>query len=289
MSGLSKLSCLQLAMVGALGAIFGVSQAEASEPQRVLSLGGSVTEIIYALGEGDRLVARDVTSNFPAEAEALPSVGYIRGLSPEGVLSVAPDLIIAEEGAGPTEVVELLKAANVEIVWVPVEFSAEAVSTKIDIVAGALGADARGAELVQKVEAEIAAARASVSHATPPRVLFVFSLAGGRIMAAGDNTGADSIITLAGGQNALSGFEGYKQVSDEAVSISEADVILMMDSEGDRAISDDDLFAHPAIAVTPAGQNRAAVRMDGMKMLGFSVRTAEAVRELSDALAVSGE
>ncbi len=71
------------------------------EARRVLSLGGSVTEIVYALGEEARLIGRDTTSNWPPEANALPDVGYVRALSPEGVLSVAPELIIADEGAGP--------------------------------------------------------------------------------------------------------------------------------------------------------------------------------------------
>lgn len=71
------------------------------DASRVLSLGGSVTEIVYALGQQDRLIGRDTTSSFPAEVQALPDVGYVRALSPEGVLSVQPDLILAEEGRAP--------------------------------------------------------------------------------------------------------------------------------------------------------------------------------------------
>ena len=78
---------------------------------RVLSVGGSVTEIVYALGEGDRLVARDSTSSFPDSAVKLPDVGYMRALAPEGVLSVNPDLIIAEEGSGPQETIDVLREA----------------------------------------------------------------------------------------------------------------------------------------------------------------------------------
>lgn len=87
-------------------------QALADPASRVVSLGGAVTEIVFALGEEDRLVARDTTSDHPAAAEELPDVGYIRALSAEGVLSVSPDLILAEEGAGPPEAVELLKRAH---------------------------------------------------------------------------------------------------------------------------------------------------------------------------------
>ncbi|MEM8540158.1 MAG: ABC transporter substrate-binding protein, partial [Pseudomonadota bacterium] len=79
----------------------GANATESETHQRVLAIGGAVTEIIYALGEEDRLVGRDSTSVFPPEAQKLPDVGYIRALSPEGVLSVKPDLVLARENNGP--------------------------------------------------------------------------------------------------------------------------------------------------------------------------------------------
>lgn len=289
MMRLSKLSGLQLVLSASLLAVLMVSQTRADEvPQRIVSVGGAVTEIIYALEQDHRLVARDTTSNFPPAALQLPDVGYIRRLSPEGVLSVDPDLILAEVGAGPPEAVAVLQEASIRVIEIPNGVTVQAVSEKIRAVAAALDVEAKGEALVAKIEAEIALARAQVQDSSRPKVLFVLSLAGGRIMAAGQDTSAESIITLAGGQNALSDFVGFKPVTDEAVSISQADVVLMMDRRGDHAITDADLFANPAIALTPAGENHAVVRMDGMLMLGFSVRTSQAVAELSQALAKVG-
>ena len=116
------------------------------------------------------------------------------------------------------------------------------------------------------------------------RVLFVLSMQGGRIMASGQDTAADGMIELVGATNAMEGFSGYKTVTGEAVIAAAPDVILMMDRSGDHAMANDDLFAHPAIATTPAGENRAVIRMDGMRLLGFSVRTPEAAQELIAAL-----
>ncbi len=90
-----------------------------AEGPRVVSLGGSVTEIVVALGAGDRLVARDTTSNHPESVLSLPDVGYIRALSPEGVLALDPDLILAEGDAGPPEAVEVLAAAGIPLVRMP--------------------------------------------------------------------------------------------------------------------------------------------------------------------------
>jgi iron complex transport system substrate-binding protein len=253
--------------------------------QRIVSVGGAVTEIVYALGEGQRLVARDTTSNHPAQVLDLPNVGYIRRLSPEGILSVNPDLILTEQGAGPPEAVALLQEADLPFVTVPDGYTPQAIQAKIMAVATALGVEAKGHKLAADVQRDLTAALAEVTDLSDKKVMFILSMAGGRIMAAGANTSAQGIIQLAGARNAFEGFEGFKPVTDEAVSQTDADVILLMTREGDLAITDEMLFSHPAILATPAGQSRSVVRMDGMLMLGFSVRTPQAVRALSQALA----
>ena len=103
----------------ATGAACAALPARAATPSRVLCLGGALTEIVFGLGLGARLIARDTTSTYPPEALALPDVGYLRALSPEGVLSVGPDLILAEHDAGPAEVVEVLRKSGVPWIEVP--------------------------------------------------------------------------------------------------------------------------------------------------------------------------
>jgi len=197
-----------------------------AEPaQRVIGVGGSVTETIYALGAGDRLVARDTTSTYPEAAMALPDVGYMRRLSPEGVLSVAPDLIIAEEGAGPAETVQILEEAAIPFVTIPAGFDSLGVAVKIRAVGAALGLEDKADILARDIEAKIGEVAAkSEAIDTPVRVLFVLSAAGGRLMASGQGTAADAVIGLAGGVNAVEGFPGYKQLTDEAVLAAQPDV-----------------------------------------------------------------
>ncbi len=275
-----------------LVSIFVVAAAQAGKAEkaanRIVSVGGAITEIVYALGEEDRLVARDTTSNYPSEVRALPDVGYIRRLSPEGILSVNPDMLITQEGAGPVETVELLREAAISLVEIPEGFTADAVITKIMTVAEALGVPEKGAALAEQIRSDLDAAAASTEGMRDKRVLFILTMAGGRIMVGGQNTAAQGIIELAGATNAASGFDDYKTMTDEAIIQSGADVILLMDSKDSRRVTDEQLFSHPAIAATPAGQNRSVVRMDGMKMLGFSVRTAQAITELSRALRETG-
>lgn len=252
----------------------------------VLSIGGPVTEIVAALGQQHRLKARDTTSLYPPEVQDLPDVGYLRALSPEGVLSVDPGLILAEEGAGPPEALEVIRAADLNLVEVPDALSTEGILRRIAVIGAALGVPEAARALATRVEEEMARATA---HATRPtaekkRVLFILSTQGGRINAAGRGTAAQAIIDLAGGVNVLADFQGYRQITDEAVARAAPDVILMMDRGGDHGPDDAALFSMPAIGLTPAGRDRAVVRMDGLLLLGFGPRTAQAVMALNRAL-----
>ncbi|KGM90009.1 ABC-type hemin transport system, periplasmic component [Roseovarius mucosus DSM 17069] len=284
MSGITLTRRVLLAQV-ALLALAGASLAQ--EADRVLSIGGSVTEIVHALGQEHRLVARDTTSTFPPKATELPDVGYARALSPEGVLSVAPSLILAIEGAGPPEAIEVLAQSGVTYVNIPEAQSAEGILAKIIAVGAALGVPDRAEVLATETRGalETAAERtAQVPEGARKRVLFILSLQGGRILASGRDTQAAAIIEMAGGINAVTGFDGYKQMTDEAVAEAAPDVILMMDRTGDHAILDEQLFALPSIRVTPAGATESIVRMNGLYLLGFGPRTAKAALELNTAL-----
>ena len=261
------------------------AMAAAEPAQRVVSLGGSVTEIAVALGARDRLIGRDATSNHPEAITALPDVGYIRALSAEGVLGLGPDLIISERGAGPAEAVEALRAAGVPFVEMPGEATPEGVLDKISAVAAALDLPAQGDALRAEVAAGLEAARAKAEAVAERRsVLFVLALQGGRVMAGGEGTSAEGIIRLAGADNAATGFRGWKQITDEAVIAAAPDVILMMDRGGDLAVTADDVLAHPALALTPAAQAGRILRMDGMLVLGFGPRTPQAAADLHAAI-----
>ncbi len=255
------------------------------DASRIASVGGPVTEIVYALGEQDKLVARDSTSLFPDAALALPDVGYMRQLSPEGVLSVNPTGLLVIDGSGPKEALDVLKTARVQYIAVPDTYDHEGILTKIRVVGRALGVDAKAEALASEVDAKLKKAEALTADIRErKRVLFVLSMQGGKIMAAGAGTSADGIIRMAGALNALDGIAGYKQVSDEAVITARPDVILMMDRGGDHSASDEELFAHPAMATTPAAASKRLVRMNGGLLLGFGPRAAEAIHDLAVSL-----
>ncbi|MER9582983.1 hemin ABC transporter substrate-binding protein [Mesorhizobium sp. M0276] len=255
-----------------------------ADPSRIAAIGGSITEIVFALGEEKHLVARDSTSRYPKAALELPDVGYMRALSPESVLSVNPTGILALHGSGPKEAVDVLRKTSVPFIEVPEHYSHEGILEKVRIVGKALGVDAKAEALAKELDARLTAAeKQTASIMQRKRILFVLSIQGGKILAAGSETAADGMVRLAGGVNAVEGFSGYKQMSDEAVITARPDVILMMSNAG-PPVSDDELFGNPSIASTPAGTARKLIRIDGAYLLGFGPRTADAIHELAVSL-----
>ncbi len=265
-----------------------VSQAAAGAgepPRRVVSVGGDLTEIVYALGAQDRLVAVDSTSSYPPAAEALPDVGYLRQLAAEPILALDPDLLLLAEEAGPPAVIAQLREAGVAMLRVPDSESPAGVGDKVRRVAAALGLEAEGRALAARIAAtqrEVAARLAPIE--ARPRVLFVLSVGRGAPLAAGQGTAADSVIALAGGRNALQGVEGYKPLSPEAAVGARPEVILVTEATLQRLGGRDALLARPELAASPAAAAGRLVAMDALLLLGFGPRTPQAVAELAAAL-----
>lgn len=277
------------AMTGEIAGAAGVTVHDARDrdvrienPARIVSIGGAITEILYALGFEDRLAGVDATSLFPPAAlRDKPNVGYWRQLSPEGVLGLNPSLVLAMQGSGPKEAIEVLEAAKVPLVMVPETFSEQGLLDKIALVGRAMDAAPRAECLTRAVAGDLAQLRDLRGKvAKPVRVMFVMSLLNGRVLAAGKKTAANEIVQLAGAVNAIDGFEGYKPINDEAIIAARPDVVLSI-GRGKDSVEADAVFAHPALALTPAAASKAFISMEGLYLLGFGPRTAAAARDLS--------
>lgn len=255
----------------------------ANDASRIVSIGGAVTEILYALGKDKQVVGVDSTSLYPPRAlTEKGNVGYMRQLSAEGVLGLRPTLILLVEGAGPKETISVLEAAHVPLVVVPDGYSGDGIIEKVRIISEAAGAGKRGQCLIAAVSTDLAALRKiEAGIEAPKRVLFVLSFVNGRAMVSGRNTAADGIIRMAGGVNAITEYEGYKPLTDEALIAAKPDVVLAMERAGPATVNADMVFAHAAFAATPAAAGRRFVSMEALYLLGFGPRTARAARDLA--------
>lgn len=245
--------------------------------QKVVTLGGDVTEIVYALGAQSALVARDSTSQWPAQAAKLPDVGYLRQLNAEGILATRPTTVLASVQAQPSLVLKQVEQNGVTVVTVPGSNDLTVIDKKIKIVAAALHKEAEGENLrVQMSKALEALPKTALNK----RVLFILSHGGMSAMAAGQQTGADAAIRAAGLQNAMQGFNRYQPLSQEGVIASQPDLVVIS-AEGVKSMGGEaGLWKLPGLGQTPAGRNREVLLVDDMALLGFSIRTPEAIMHL---------
>lgn len=246
-------------------------------PERIVALGGDVTEIVYALGAESSLVARDSTSQWPQATNALPDVGYLRQLNAEGILSVRPTLVLASDQAQPSLALKQVEQSHVRVGTVPGTPVLRAIDEKVRVIAQATHHEAQGETLRNSLRQALAALPSTPLN---KRVLFILSHGGMTAMAAGQQTGADAAIRAAGLQNAMQGFTRYQPLSQEGVMASQPDLVVISQDGLNALGGEENLWKLPGLAQTPAGRSKQMLAIDDMALLGFSVRTPKAIQQL---------
>lgn len=240
--------------------------------RRIVSIGGPVTETVFALGEGSHVIAVDSSSVFPAEATALPRVGYQRTLSAEPILALSPDVVIASADAGPPAALAQLRAAGVEVAVMPQADTIDSAAKRVEAVGEALHISA--VDLAARVRAAKPAAPTGV------KAIAIYARGAGTLMLAGDDTTAAAMLELAGATNATGGFTGYKPISAEAVIAAAPDAIVIP-ARGLQSLGGDaGVLALPGISETPAGKHHRIIAIDDLLLLGFGPRLPAAIDQL---------
>ena len=228
----SALSARPRARLGLLAAVLLgpwsllIAHSAPAEPERIVSLGGPVTEIVFALGAGEQVVARDTSSVFPPAVHRLPDVGYFRTIGAEGVLAQRPTLILAAQGTGPAPQVEVLKNSGVRFEHLDARYSADTLLANVARLGALLDRQQEAAALAEKLSAKLAAVRAARGEAPAPTAIFLMSMNETATQTAYDGTAATALIELAGGRNPLTGLQGYKPLNAEALVALDPDVIF---------------------------------------------------------------
>ncbi|PJZ26637.1 hemin ABC transporter substrate-binding protein [Leptospira hartskeerlii] len=248
---------------------------------KIVTLNGTVSEIVFALGKGKLVVGNDTSSLYPPEALALPKVGYQRMLSAEGILSLKPNLILGLEYAGPPEVIEQLKSAGLKVIIYPGLPGVEPALNNILAIGKEIGAEKEAQKLVQDIRKKHSKIAEKVSKLkSKPKVLFVYHRGTGLAQVSGTETPADEMIRLGGGINAVSGFTGFKPITPEAVIAAQPDIILIPSRGLESLGGKDGVFALPGVKDTPAGKKSRVVAIDDLVLLGFGPRLGQGIEEL---------
>ncbi|MCM1941471.1 ABC transporter substrate-binding protein [Streptomyces sp. G3] len=251
--------------------------------ERVVPLSGSLSEIVFTLGLGDRVVARDVTATFE-QAARLPVVTRGHDVSAESVLSLRPDLVLAETTTGPGEAVDQIRAAGVPVLFVEAAKGLDDVGPRIRAVAGALGVPEAGKELTRRSQQRIEAVRAQVPHGEKPRVAFLYLRGSASVyLIGGEDSGAGSLIEAAGAVDAgaASGLgKDFTAITSEALVKAAPDAILVMSKGLESVGGVDGLVKIPGVAQTPAGMDRRVVSVEDGVLLNYGPRTDQVLKSV---------
>ncbi|VDZ82047.1 Hemin-binding periplasmic protein hmuT precursor [Kluyvera intermedia] len=263
----------------ALGLLALVCAFNVQASQRIVVAGGSLTELIYAMGAGNRVVGVDETTSYPPETTALPHVGYWKQLSSEGILSLRPDSFITWQDAGPQLVFDQLRAQKVNVVTLPrIPATVDQMYANIDTLAESLSAEKQGKVLVNDLRQRLAkVAQSSASKPAPIKALFILSAGGSAPQVAGKGSVADAVMTLAGAQN-VAKHPQYRSYSAEALIAANPEVIIVTSQMIDGDLNRLNTIA--GITHTAAWKNQRIVIIDQALILGMGPRVADAVETL---------
>ncbi|QXI39195.1 heme/hemin ABC transporter substrate-binding protein [Pseudomonas xantholysinigenes] len=249
------------------------TQALATElPQRWVSAGGALSEWISALGGEQRLVGVDTTSQHPESLKTLPSIGYQRQLSAEGILSLRPDVLVGTEEMGPPPVLAQIRKAGVRVELFSSKAEIDAVDENLKHLGALLGSQQKAAELADDYRQQLAQLHKQVEQAQAgqqaPGVLLLVGHAGAKPMIAGQGTAGDWVVRQAGGRN-LADHQGYKNFSVEALAALNPDVVVF----SDRALSGEQALQalikeNPALATSRAVRDKRLVSLDPTLLVG---------------------
>ena len=261
--------------------VFKASAVGADSNERIISAGGSVTEIVYALGLGDKVVAVDTSSLYPLEALKLPQIGYFRSLSAEGVLSLNPTKIVAAKGVGPAGVIKQLEAVGVPVqLFEQDRYTLESWRLLIRNVGQYFSKLNEANELIERVSNQLRTHQKTKNYPINQiNTLTLLGLGQRGPMVAGKNTMPDLLMQLSGLKNVGTLVEGYKPLSTEVMALSKIDLIIIPSHlaetlGGKKAICNDSI-----IKLSIRGKCRVKV-MDGLLLMGMGTRIDQAVEQV---------
>jgi iron complex transport system substrate-binding protein len=244
---------------------------------RVISLAPGVAEIVWSLGLGELLAGKDLVSSYPG-SDMTPTVNPGHEVALETLLSLNPDLVLADTSDENSDAVQKLAELGIPVVAIPEATSVSEISPRIIAVASALGVKAAGDELASQTEAKLALAYSTAKSETKIAFLYLRGNAGVYLIG-GKGSGADSIISSLGARDAGTdlGIEGFAPLTAESLAKANPDVLLVMD-EGLASVGGiEKLLALPGVSSTSAAQNSAVLQADDRELLAFGPQTPKVI------------
>lgn len=255
---------------------------KAKNSNSIVVAGGSITEIIYFLNLQNKLVGVDVTSNYPLNAKKLPSIGYIRNLSIEGLLSLKPNLILAEESIGPPIIVKQLNKTSVEFRIIKNNYTIDGINEKFLCISKILDIEIKNNINYKKFVNNVKKLKSFVKNNNKEKkdILLILMMKGTSPIIAGKNTSGHGFIKMIGQNNSMGKVSGWKPVSSEQILIANPNYIIVTKRALKDFTSIEKFLKLPGISSTKAAKNKNVFIKDGMSLLGYGPRTINVAKEI---------
>lgn len=272
-----------------VGKSYATQSSPVSNSQRLVTIDASITEIVYALGEQHRLVGRDVTSTYPKEVEQLPSVGYMRALSTEGVLSLQPDMVITTADAKPSKVLDQLQQSRVKVFVIDNEPSVDGILHKVTEVARILGVPEKGEVLKVKIRQQVSdaqrAIKLSLQEQPQFKALFILGIRNGNLSVAGQGSRANALLKLLQVENPVEKqIKNYQSLSAEAAIQANPDLIVMIEQGVSMSGGKQAILNSPVLQQTQVAQQQKLLVLPN-DVLNFGPRIGLVMQQVSQQMA----
>lgn len=287
----TNLMVIGLILLMSCGRFANKDQKQENE-ERIVCLSKQYNEIIFELNAQQNLVAVDLSSTYPPEIKDLPTVGYHRALSTEGILSMKPTLIIHDNNVGPEHVMQQMKELKIPMMVFETKgndiLGAKALVTEMGkYFHREKEADSLNAKLDRDMKlAEEAAAQYSEK---PSVVIIHYGRANNVYLTMTENSTTADLIRWAGGTVPIEGERGMMQLSAEVIAKSNPDVILLTDFGYDRLGAPEQIKSLPGVGATKAALNNRIYRVEEHDMVYLGPRTGEVILNLQELIHRDGK
>ncbi len=258
------------------------AQKDAEISERIVSLNGTLTEILSDLGHQDKIVGVDVTSVYPKTVkEKSVDLGHVMNLSLEALLQTKPTQIFAIESELSEKIKKQLDGLTIPVHYYTLNYSIEGAKNLIKNLAQDLKSN-KADDLINKIDEDT---QALISFKVKPKVMFIYARGAGTLLAAGRETPTESMIHLAGGENAIKNYKGYKPVTPEAIAKANPEVLLFFKSGLQSLNGIEGLKKIPGFVAVTAVKKNQLITMEGLFLTGFGPRVGKAIKQLNSELA----
>lgn len=259
------------------------SVAEPMSGERIITMSAGITESVFALGLGDLVVGRDLSSTLDA-ADDLPVVTSGHDVTAESVLALRPTLVLVDEDTGPRAALDQIAQAGVRVETIEKATRVEEIVPRLVAIARLLGVESRGAALAARIESDLA--ELSWPGGDPPIVAFLYLRGAASVyLIGGPGCGPDSLVEAAGaldGGTSIGLSRPFSTLTPEALVAAQPDILLVTTTGLESVDGIDGLIALAGVRQTPAGRERRVITVEDGLLFSFGPRTPGLIRALHD-------